>query len=193
MNAYERVMNTLQGRPADRTPVFAVLGAYGGRLTRTGLRELYRDADAYVAGQEAVQQAFGFDMALAPFDFSAVAEAFGGEAAFFDDQPPNMKRPAAQDAAETLALPLPDPLRTGRLPFVLEANTPIQSPPFVPYFTALLNRFPSACFRATRSPRIGGRPGSIFFSTAQRAPSIRGFAESSVSSITFSRDIASGF
>ncbi|MBM3887858.1 MAG: hypothetical protein FJ388_01900 [Verrucomicrobia bacterium] len=122
MNAYERVMNTLQGRPVDRVPVFAVLGAYGGRLTSTDLRTLYSDAAAYVAGQQAVQAAFGFDMVLATFDFSAIAEAFGGEAAYFADQAPNMKRPAARQASAALALPLPDPHRTGRLPVILAAT-----------------------------------------------------------------------
>jgi hypothetical protein len=53
MNAFERVMNTLQGLPVDRVPVFAVLGAYGGKLTQTDLRTLYRDAEAYVAARGA--------------------------------------------------------------------------------------------------------------------------------------------
>ena len=33
-------MNTLQGQPVDRPPVLAVLGAYGGKLTRPPLPEL---------------------------------------------------------------------------------------------------------------------------------------------------------
>lgn len=115
-------MNTLQGRPADRVPVLAVLGAYGGRLTGTDLRTLYTDPAAYVAGQRALQETFGFDLVLAPFDFSAIATAFGGETAWFDDQAPNMKRPAVRNAAEALALPLPEPERTGRLPFILEST-----------------------------------------------------------------------
>jgi uroporphyrinogen decarboxylase len=122
MNAYERVMNTLQGRPVDRVPVFAVLGAYGGRLTGTDLRMLYSDAAAYVAGQRAVQDAFGFDSVLATFDYSAVAEAFGGDVAWFADQAPNMKRPAASEAAAALSLTLPDPHRTARLPVILDAT-----------------------------------------------------------------------
>jgi uroporphyrinogen decarboxylase len=121
MNAYERVMNTLQGRPADRVPVIAVLGAYGGKLTGTDLRTLYRDAPAYVAGQRAVQETFGLDLVLAPFDYSVVAEAFGAEVAWFDHQVPNVKRPAARSAAAALALPQPDLRRTARLPFVLES------------------------------------------------------------------------
>jgi uroporphyrinogen decarboxylase len=122
MNSYERVMNTLQGLPTDRVPVFAVLGAYGGKLTGTDLRQLYSDASAYVAGQCAAQEAFGFDLILATFDYSAIAEAFGGEVAWFSDQAPNMMRPAAGTAAAALALPLPDPQSTARLPMILAAT-----------------------------------------------------------------------
>jgi uroporphyrinogen decarboxylase len=122
MNAYDRVMNTLQGLPVDRVPVFAILGAYGGKLTRADLRTLYRDAATYVSAQRAVQETFGFDLVLAPFDYSAIAEAFGGEVAWFADQPPNMKRPAAHTAAAGLSLPLPDPRRTARLPVILSAT-----------------------------------------------------------------------
>lgn len=121
MNSYERVMNTLQGKPVDRVPVFAVLGAYGGKLTHKGLRTLYSDVDAYVAGQRAVQEALGLDLVLAPFDYSAIAEAFGGKVAWFADQPPNLKTPAVGSAAAALALPVPDPQRTARLPFIVES------------------------------------------------------------------------
>lgn len=115
-------MNALSGQPVDRPPVLAVLGAYGGRLTGTPLPELYTHADKYVAGQQAVIDTFGIDMALAPFDFSVIAEAFGGQVAFFDHQPPNMKRPGIATLAEALTCPLPDPHTTGRLPLILDAT-----------------------------------------------------------------------
>lgn len=122
MNAYRRVMSTISGAPVDRAPVFAVLGAYGANLTGCGLRTLYSDAGAYHEAQRALQKAYGFDLVLAPFDFSAIAEAFGGETAWSERQPPNVKRHAAADAAQALALPLPDPGKSGRLPAVLEAT-----------------------------------------------------------------------
>ena len=71
----ERVMNTLSGKPCDRVPVCAVLGAYAGGRIGADLRDLYTDAEVYVRGQVALQEAFGFDMVLAPFDFAAIAEA----------------------------------------------------------------------------------------------------------------------
>jgi uroporphyrinogen decarboxylase len=122
MNSYQKVMNTLSGQPVDRLPVFAVLGAYGGKLTGTDLRTLFSDASAYVAGQKALQKEFGFDLVLAPFDYSSIAEAFGGEVAWSADQVPNMKRPAVRKAADALLLPLPDLRSAGRLPMILEAT-----------------------------------------------------------------------
>ena len=122
MNAYQRVMNTLSGAPADRPPVFAVLGAYGANLTGCSLRTLYSDAGAYLEAQRALQKEYGFDMVLAPFDFSAIAEAWGGETAWSELQPPNVKRHAAADAAQALALPVPGPGKSGRLPVILEAT-----------------------------------------------------------------------
>ena len=122
MNSYERVMKTLQGQPVDRTPVMAVLCTYGGRLTNVPLPKLYTDVDLYVVGQQAIQKTFGLDTVLAPFDSSIIAEAFGGKPVFFDHQPPNMKRPAAANIDEAIELSLPNPHRTARLPFVLEAT-----------------------------------------------------------------------
>ena len=122
MNSYQRVMNTLSGQPVDRLPVFAVLGAYGGKLTNTDLRTLFSDASAYVAGQQALQKEFCFDLVMTAFDYSVIAEAFGGEVAWSVDQVPNMKRPAVRKAADALLLPLPDVSSTGRLPVILEMN-----------------------------------------------------------------------
>ncbi len=121
MNSLERVMNSIKGLPVDRVPVFAVLCAYGAKLTNCDLHALFSDADAYVAGQVAVQDAFGFDAVIGTFDFSALAEAFGGEVAWHADQCPTMKRPAAQDALSALRLALPDPRTTKRLPTILAA------------------------------------------------------------------------
>jgi uroporphyrinogen decarboxylase len=122
MNSYQRVMNTLAGQPVDRLPVFAVLGAYGAKLTGVDLRTLLSDASAYVAGQRALQQEFGFDQVMSAFDYSVLAEAFGGQIAWFPNQIPNIKRPAARQAADALSLPLPDVLHTARLPVILEIN-----------------------------------------------------------------------
>lgn len=164
MNAYQRVMNTLQGLPTDRAAVFAVLGAYGGKLTQTDLRTLYSDAAAYVAGQRAVQETFGLDLVLATFDYSAIVEAFGGEVAWFADQAPNMKQPAASDASSALALPMPDPQRTARLPVILEAARQLVKiyREQVPVFAAV----PGPCVLPTLVVGIEGWMETLLFDEA---------------------------
>lgn len=122
MNSFERVMNTIQGKPVDRVPVFAVLSAYGARLTKMPMRKLYSDLDTYVAGQKAIQDTFALDMVLSPFDYSILGESFGGTVAWFGDQPPNMKRFAANNVQEALALGIPDPFRCERIPFLLNST-----------------------------------------------------------------------
>lgn len=122
MNSYQRVMGTLMGQPVDRLPVFAVLGAYGGKLTGVDLHTLYSDAASYVAGQQAVQSTFSFDLVMTPFVYTAISEAFGGETAWSDSQAPNMKRPGIRTATEVLAASLPDPQRSGSLAVVLDAT-----------------------------------------------------------------------
>ncbi|MBT0663680.1 uroporphyrinogen decarboxylase family protein [Geobacter pelophilus] len=115
-------MATLMGQPVDRLPVFAVLGAYGAKLTGVNLRTLYSDAAAYSAGQEAVLQTFGFDLVMTPFIYTAISEAFGGETAWSESQAPNMKRPGIKTAAAALLHPLPNPEQTAGLSVVLEAT-----------------------------------------------------------------------
>lgn len=116
MNSLERVMGVVTGQPVDRPPVFAVLGAYAARSSGVPLRALYEDAAAHVRGQLALREAFGFDLVIAPFDFSAIGEAFGGQTAWFEHQAPNLRRPAVGTAAEALALTWPSPAaEMGRL------------------------------------------------------------------------------
>jgi uroporphyrinogen-III decarboxylase len=121
MNAWQRVMGTLAGTPTDRTPTIAVLSAYGAKLTQVELPSLFQNSALYVAGQEAAQEILGLDMVMTPFEYSAMAEAFGAEIAWFSHQPPNVKRPAARSVEQALGIAAPSHLRTERLAVSLEA------------------------------------------------------------------------
>jgi uroporphyrinogen decarboxylase len=121
MNSFDRVMHTIQGKKVDRIAVAPVLGAYGAKLIKTGLKNLYCDAGVYLQAQIEVQNRFDIDMVLAPFDYSAIAEAFGSRIVFYDNQPPNMKKPAASSAEEFLRIPFPDISSSGRLPEIIRA------------------------------------------------------------------------
>ncbi len=119
MNSLERVMNTIQGKSVDRVPVFAVLSAYGARLAQLELPSIYQDAHCYLAAQKAALKAIPVDMAQAPFDYSVLAEAFGGKIKYFADQAPNLQRPAVRSWQELIKIPFPDFKSCGRLPVQL--------------------------------------------------------------------------
>lgn len=88
MNSRERVFATFQGKPVDRRPFTAMLSLYGARLTGCPLRDYYTDASAYARGQTAVREIFRPDILFSPFSLVGLAEAFGGEAKYFDNAPP---------------------------------------------------------------------------------------------------------
>lgn len=118
MTSLERVMAVITGKPVDRVPVFAVLGIYGAKLLGKDIKNVYTNVDVYVDSQIAMYEKFGFDMVLAPFDFSAIGAAWGGEVEYFIDQAPNLKRPIFTKTSDILSHPLPDPGTSERLEFI---------------------------------------------------------------------------
>jgi uroporphyrinogen decarboxylase len=110
MNSIERVQATLTGQPVDRRAVAPVLCLYGARLTDCPLECYYTDPAAYACGQSAVLETFRPDVLFSSFSFASLAAAFGGEFRFFENQAPNVRRPAVLSPGEwdTLVWPRHD-------------------------------------------------------------------------------------
>lgn len=108
MNSIERIMATLQGEPTDRRAISLTLSLYGARLTSCDLQAYYTDPGAYARGQAAVRDIFQPDVLFAPFALPLLGAAFGSEVRFFDDHPPNLRRPAISSADEIDRLDVPD-------------------------------------------------------------------------------------
>ncbi len=121
MNSKTRVLGALQGEFVDQRPFTAMLSLYGARLTRCPLQQYYTDPRAFVRGQTAVRETFQPDILFAPLTVVAEGEAFGSQAKYFDDQPPNLVRPAAPFPADIVGLSLPDVNTHPRLIFIREA------------------------------------------------------------------------
>lgn len=121
MNAMERVLGTIGGKALDRRAFAPVLSLYGARLTGTRLRDHYTDPAAYARGAAAVREAFRPDVLFAPFTFAGIGEAFGSEVRWFEDQPPNVRKPAIESAAGWGDVRIPDPETHPRLAFLREA------------------------------------------------------------------------
>ncbi len=104
----DRVFAALGGQTLDRRPYTAMLSLYGARLTRCPLSHYYASADAYAEGQGAVLETFQPDVLFSSFVLVAIAEAFGSKVRYFENQAPNLGRPAARNAAEFMNLTVPD-------------------------------------------------------------------------------------
>ena len=108
MNSMERVLSAIQGAPVDRRAVSLTLSLYGARLTQCPLKEYYTNPARYLEGQLAVHELCRPDVLFTPFALTAEAEAFGSERVFFDNGPPNIKKPAVSCAADFIKIALPD-------------------------------------------------------------------------------------
>lgn len=108
MNSRERIFATLEGKPVDRRPYFALMSLYGAKLTGCPLEKYYTDPAEYARGQEAVLQTFHPDILFSPFKLVGEAEAFGGKIRYFDNQPPNLIEPAIDSIEQLPNLKVPD-------------------------------------------------------------------------------------
>lgn len=108
MTAMERVLAAVKGIPQERPPFTLTLSLYGARLTGCPLTDYYRSPEKYVDGQTAVMQTFAPEIIFAPFALPLEAEAFGSELVFFDNNPPNVRKPAfrSTSSADSLAVPV---------------------------------------------------------------------------------------
>lgn len=107
LTSLDRVLSAVQGIPQERPPFTMTLSLYGARLTGCPLSEYYRSPDRYLAGQMAVLETFGPDILFAPFALPLEAEAFGSELVFFENNPPNVRKPAFSSFRDTVQLTMP--------------------------------------------------------------------------------------
>jgi uroporphyrinogen decarboxylase len=108
MNSLERVLAMLAGKTADRRAVAPVLSLYGGQFIDGPLRDYYTDPAAYARGQAAVYETFQPDILFGPFSFAPLAGAFGSQIKYYDNQAPNVRRPAIESVAQWEQVVFPD-------------------------------------------------------------------------------------
>ncbi len=120
MNSIERITASLNGDPTDRRAISPILPLYGARLSGCELSEYYNDSSAYARAQSAVLETFEPDVLFGPFALPLEGAAFGSEVRFFDNQAPNIQRPAINSVKEIDGLTVPDVDRHPRLLYFRE-------------------------------------------------------------------------
>ncbi len=120
MNSIERITASLNGEPTDRRAISPILPLYGARLTDCELSDYYNDASAYTRAQSAILETFEPDVLFGPFALPLEGAAFGSEVRFFDNQAPNLVKPAIGSVKEMDRLAVPDVDRHPRLLYFRE-------------------------------------------------------------------------
>ena len=108
MNSKERIMATIMGTKVDKRPFTGLFGLYGARLTGCPLEKYYTNSGEYLNGVSAVVKNINPDILFSPFFMPGMGAAFGTEVRYFDDQPPNIYKPAITDLDEISNLKIPD-------------------------------------------------------------------------------------
>lgn len=103
----QRVLTALRHEEPDRVPLFLALTMHGARALGLSIRAYYARAEHVIEGQLRMRARYDHDVLYA-FSYAAMElEAFGGEALFFDDGPPNAGPPVIRDAGQIGALQCP--------------------------------------------------------------------------------------
>lgn len=121
-SSLERVLAALSFSESDRVPFFLLLSLHGAKALGLSIRDYFAKAEHVVEGQLALQQRYGHDCLYGFFYGAIDYEAFGGEAVYVDDGPPNSGAPIiGRDLEQILHLEVPRIEDDPRLTRVLEA------------------------------------------------------------------------
>ena len=114
----------IDGGEADWVPVTAQMAEFCMKYGGLNGRKFFSDPEFFVRGNLDAQKKLGFDIPDLVWDvYSVEAEALGGDMAWFDDLYPALDntRPIISNERELAAAKAPDPYKSGRMPWVLEA------------------------------------------------------------------------
>ena len=114
------MLSALKRQHADRVPVTVLIGPYCSRLTPYSVREILTDARKSAEAHLAFHERFKPDSLIVYNDIYLEAEAVGCELEFPADGISHPKRALLDDKAKLARLQVPDPERSGRLPYFIE-------------------------------------------------------------------------
>jgi uroporphyrinogen decarboxylase len=117
----DRIIAAMKRNYADRIPVGLILGAFRAKILDCSLKEYWTDGKKLMQGTLAAFERFGHDTVEVSWDIMMEAEAAGAELEFQEDSIPQIKRHVLAEKKNLGKLTVPDPEKSGRYPFYLEA------------------------------------------------------------------------
>ena len=128
MSSYERVMAALSGEKADRIPVVPIVREWC--LAQVGFKftDAMKFPEKYVYAQYNCLSEFGYDAVWDPLAVHAESGAMGSVIELDEGYPPKVVDYAVKDYATDLSkLKMPDPLKDGWLPHILEIHKQLKN------------------------------------------------------------------
>lgn len=108
MTSMDRVMTALSHKEPDRVPVFLFVTMHGAKELGLSIKDYFSAPRNVIEGQIRLRNTFGHDCYYAITYGAAEYEAFGGEAIFSDDGPPNSGAPVIRTREDIFRLEAPD-------------------------------------------------------------------------------------
>jgi MtaA/CmuA family methyltransferase len=117
MNAKERVLAMLDGKPVDHLPLMPITMMFAADLAGVRYRDYAADHRVLAEAQAHVAESFGFDYVSAISDPARETADLGGAVEWFDDQPPAIveSRALVEDKSRLKTLKLPAMSAPGRM------------------------------------------------------------------------------
>jgi uroporphyrinogen decarboxylase len=120
MTSMERVLTALSHKEPDRVPVFLFVTMHGAKELDLSIQDYFSAPEHVIEGQLRLRRKFGHDCLYAITYGAVDYEAFGGEALFSEDGPPNAGAPVIRSREDIFQLQVPDIASEPRLQAGLE-------------------------------------------------------------------------
>lgn len=124
MTSLERCMAVLDGQMPDTLPVIPQSFMYAVQTAGMKIGEVNRDGKKMAQCHIISQEKYGYDGCVIDFDDATIAEAVGAKVIYREDEPAIVDEtcPVLKDLRDVYDMPIPDPLKSGRMNEWLEAT-----------------------------------------------------------------------
>jgi uroporphyrinogen decarboxylase len=117
----ERVLRAIRFEPTDCAAVAPYMYDVAAQHAGIALRTYYTRGDVMARAQLGLHADLQQDVIAVGSDNYYIAEGFGCDVVYHDNQLPTLQRPALKDLNEVFELEVPTPETDGRMPVMLEA------------------------------------------------------------------------
>ncbi len=121
MTPKERDAAIAENKPYDRIQCALFIGEHAAKLIGAKASDLHLDVDKILEAQKAIHKVYDAETAGVGPGLQGMAEAIGSKVAFPDYSTPYISEFAVKEISDLDKLEVADPLKSGRLPLLLEA------------------------------------------------------------------------